>query len=87
MKTGFKDPIGIEDGKNVRNPWKQEQVPYDKRTSCYTDYGTNYGVGHNQPVGKFKSGPYAVPSGKVNTMKSDYVNRSRPDKVEVEEKG
>lgn len=85
MKTGFKDPIAVKEGKKVKNPWNFDQPPYDERTSCYVGAGTNYGVGHAQPVGKFKASGYGVPTGRVNTMKTDYVNKGRPNNVEVHE--
>lgn len=85
MKTGFKDPIAVKEGKKVKNPWNFDQPPYDERTSCYVNAGTNYGVGHNQPVGKFKANSYAIPTGRVNTMKTDYVHKGRVSNVEINE--
>ena len=58
MKTGFADPIKIKtqkpndkpvDGKNT--PWDFTCPQYDQRSSCYVNAGTDYGVGHKQPVG------------------------------------
>jgi hypothetical protein len=85
MKTGFKDPIAVKEGKKVRNPWSFSQPPYDERTSCYIRAGTDYGEGHRQPVGKFKAGPYAVPKGMVNTLKTDHVHHGRDTNVEIPE--
>lgn len=83
MKTGFKDRIEIKEGKKIKSPWNFDQPPYDERTSCYVNAGTNYGVGHNQPVGKFKAGKYAVPLGSVNTLKTDHVGNGKISNVEV----
>jgi hypothetical protein len=79
MESGFKDPLKIKnqrpkdkpiDGKNT--PWDYRCPQYDQRSSCFVKAGTDYGVGHRQPVGTKKhSGKYAVPVGKVNTMKVD----------------
>ena len=79
MESGFKDPLKIKnqrpkdqpkDGKNT--PWDYRCPQYDQRSSCFVKAGTNYGVGHRQPVGTEKhSEKYAVPVGKVNTMKVD----------------
>ena len=58
MKTGFKDPTAIKkqsprdqpvDGKN--SPWDFRCPQYDQRSGCYVSAGTDYGVGHTQPVG------------------------------------
>lgn len=83
MKTGFKDFIAVKEGKKVKNPWNFDQPPYDERTSCYVNAGTNYGVGHSQPIGKFKARPYAVPTGRITTMKSDYVHHGKVSNVEI----
>ena len=85
MKTGFKDPIAVKEGKKIKNPWNFDQPPYDERTSCYVAAGTNYGVGHRQPVGKDKAGPYAVPTGRVNTMRTDHTHKGRVSNVEINE--
>lgn len=79
MKTGFKDPLSIKSQKppyapqEAKNsPWDFRQPHYDERSSCYVKAGTDYGVGHRQPVGH--SGackPYGVPIGRPNTMKTD----------------
>lgn len=81
MKSGFKDPIAIkkqspkdhpEDGK--KSPWDFTCPQYDQRSSCFLNAGTDYGVGHRQPIGseKHKRG-YHVPVGRVNTMKVDEI--------------
>lgn len=58
MKSGFSDPIEIkkqkpkdepQDGKN--SPWDFRCPQYDQRHSCFVSAGTNYGVGHKNPVG------------------------------------
>jgi len=88
MKTGFKDPIAVKEGKKVKNPWKFDQPPYDERTSCYVNAGTNYGVGHRQPVGRSgnpKSSVDVLPKGRVNTMETDYVHHGKVSNVEVTE--
>ena len=51
MKTGFKNPIAIKEGKKMKSPWNYEQPHYDERSSCYVSTGSHYGVGHKQPVG------------------------------------
>lgn len=85
MKTGFKDPIAVKEGKKIKSPWNYDQPPYDERSSCYVNAGTNYGVGHNQPVGKFKAGRYAVPTGRVKTLETDVVHRGKVSNVEIPE--
>lgn len=54
----FKDPAKIKsqrpedkpkDGKN--SPWNFACPPYDQRSSVWVNAGTNYGVGHKNPVG------------------------------------
>ena len=81
MKTGFKDPIAIKnqipkdkpvDGK--KSPWDFTCPQYDQRSSCFIKAGTDYGVGHRQPVGHEgnpKSIVSVLPKGRVNTLKTD----------------
>ncbi len=78
MKSGFSDPIRIKeqkpkdkpvDGKN--SPWDFRCPQYDQRTSCFIKAGTDYGVGHRQPVGSKEATKGTVPVlpfGKVDTM-------------------
>jgi len=58
MKSGFNDPIKIKkqdpkdhpvDEKN--SPWDFTCPQYDQRSSCFINAGTNYGIGHRQPIG------------------------------------
>lgn len=88
MKTGFKDPIAVKEGKKVKNPWNFNQPSYDERTSCYVNAGTHYGVGKNQPVGRLgnpKTTAEVLPKGRVNTMQTDYVHKERSSNVEIDE--
>ena len=56
---GFHDPIAIKNQKpidnpkdGVKSPWDFSCPQYDQRSSCFVGAGTDYGVGHNQPVGR-----------------------------------
>jgi hypothetical protein len=80
MKTGFKDPTAIknqrpkdkpEDGKN--SPWDFTCPQYDQRSSSFVKAGTNYGIGHRQPVGHHGDAKKTdmLPEGRVNTLKVD----------------
>ncbi len=79
MKSGFKDPISIKgqtppdqpvDGKNT--PWDYRCPQYDQRSSCFVKAGTDYGIGHRQPVGtESVTMEGGVPYGKVATMSTD----------------
>lgn len=79
MKSGFKDATAPKkqnpkdkpvDGKNT--PWNFECPQYDQRSSCFVNAGTDYGVGHRQPVGtETHSDNGHVPVGRVNTMSVD----------------
>jgi len=51
METGFQDPIKIQKPQKKRGLWNYEAPLYDERSSCYVSAGTDYGVGHKQPVG------------------------------------
>lgn len=76
MKTGFKDPIEVKEGKKIKSPWNFDAPPYDERTSCYVNAGSHYGVGHRQPVGHSgnpKSTSPVLPKGRPNTMEVDEV--------------
>lgn len=86
MKSGFKDPTAIKaqkpkdqpvDGKNT--PWDFRCPQYDQRSSCFVNAGTEYGVGHRQPVGHEgnpKERVDVMPMGKVNTMRVDEKSAS-----------
>lgn len=77
MKSGFRDRTEIKgqkpadkpvDGKN--SPWDFRCPQYDQRSSCFVSAGTDYGTGVAQPVGTEKhTSYYAVPTGRVNTMR------------------
>lgn len=80
-ESGFSDPIRIKtqreedkpkDGRN--SPWDYRCPQYDQRSSNFINAGTNYGVGHRQPVGH-EGNPkqYAdcLPMGRVKTMRVD----------------
>ncbi len=87
MKSGFKDPIAVKPGKNIKSPWNFDQPEYDERTSCFVNAGSHYGVGHRQPVGhegnpKMRAG--TLPIGKVKTMKTDEVPYKN-ELIELEE--
>lgn len=78
MKTGFKDPAAIKSQKpedkpiNGRNsPWDHRCPQYDQRSSYYVNAGTDYSVGHKQPVGHegaAKSKVDTLPFGRVDTL-------------------
>lgn len=81
MKSGFKDPIASKNQKpkdtnmEKNNPiWDFSCPQYDERSSCYIKAGTDYGIGHKQPIGH-KDNPKqrvdTMPFGKISTMKVD----------------
>lgn len=50
----FKDPIKIKSQKEPdekKSPWSFKCPKYDNRSSCFINAGTDYGMGHRQPVG------------------------------------
>jgi hypothetical protein len=79
MKTGFKDALAVkkEDPKPANEKgnelaWSYKQPDYDKRSSCFVNAGTHYGVGHTQPVGSSSyKAPSPIPFGRINTMRID----------------
>jgi hypothetical protein len=76
MKSGFKDPIAIKEGKKIKSPWNFDAPEYDERSSCYVNAGSHYGVGHRQPVGHEgnpKMDAPTLPRGRVNAMEVDEV--------------
>lgn len=79
MKTGFKDRLEVPEGKKIKNPWDFTNTTYDQRTSCFISAGTDYGVGKNQPIGKFHaSNEGGVPYGRGNHLKTDYIHHGKP---------
>lgn len=86
MKTGFKNRTAIKQPKEMKSPWSFECPPYDERSSCFINAGTNYGTGVNQPVGKTSvSDKSPIPKGTVSTLRSDYVYKGKPGLFEVPE--
>lgn len=87
MKTGFKDPIAPKEGKKKKSPWDFRCPPYDKRTSCYVNAGSHYGIGHKNPVGHEGATKQRVPTlpfGRVNTMETSYVPPKQLDQEYIE---
>lgn len=71
MKTGFKDPIAPKQTKEGEKPWNWEAPHYDHRSGWTMAAGTDYGVGHNQPIGHEgnpKKDAAVLPMGRVDTM-------------------
>jgi len=77
-KSGFSDLIKIKsqreedkpvDGK--KSPWDFRCPQYDQRSSVFLNAGTDYGVGHRQPVGHEgnpKQRVSTMPFGRPETM-------------------
>lgn len=87
MKTGFKNPLGVEEGKKIKSPFNFDAPPYDERSSCFIKAGTNYGLGHRQPVGhpgNANQRADTMPVGKVNTQEVSYVLKGKVSNVELE---
>ena len=85
MHTGFKDPLEVKCKKEIKNPLNFDQPPYDQRSSCYQNAGTYYGLGKKNPVG-ISGNPkntYAVPIGRVDTMKVSDIHRGDSTNVEI----
>jgi len=87
MKSGFKDPIAVKPEKSERSPWNFNAPQYDERSSCFVNAGSDYGVGHRQPVGK-EGNPTekadVLPFGRVKTM-SLYPNSGRAEIIRDED--
>lgn len=85
MNTGFKDPLEVKSKKEIKNPLNFDQSPYDQRSSCHQNAGTYYGVGKKTPVGSLGNPKttYAVPMGRVNTLKVADIHRGNSTNVEV----
>lgn len=82
-KSGFADPDKIKtqrpedkpkDGKPYPLGWDFRCPQYDQRSSNFVNAGTNYGIGHKQPVGHMgnpKERVSTLPFGKPETMTID----------------
>lgn len=86
-RSGFKDPIAVKEGKQVKSPFNFDCPTYDDRTACYINAGSHYGVGHTNPVGhegnpkqRVDTLPYGVKQG----MKVSEVPRKNL-RLEIEE--
>jgi|BogFormECP03_OM2_1039629.scaffolds.fasta_scaffold00001_42 hypothetical protein len=76
MKTGFNDPIAPKSGKKKKSPWDYQCPEYDERSSCYVHAGSNFGIGHRNPIGHdgaVKQRVATMPFGRVNTMQVAYA--------------
>lgn len=51
------DPIAVKKRENGKFEWSFKAPSYDNRTSCSIPAGNDYGIGHREPVGKFKASP------------------------------
>lgn len=77
MKTGFNDPLSINNQKPKDQPkdgmnssWDFRGPQYDQRSSCFIKAGTDYGIGRCSPIGKMEHTTFnTVPEGRVNTMR------------------
>ena len=83
MKTGFKAPLAPKKQKPKDHPEGGKKSPfdftcpqYDQRSSCFIAAGTDYGVGHTNPVGHEGNPKMKVPTlpfGRVNTLETDRI--------------
>jgi hypothetical protein len=72
----FKDPIAIKNQKPKdvkKSPFDFECPSYDNRSSYFVSAGTDYGIGHEQPIGHLGNAKQfaAVLPQKARTMKVD----------------
>jgi hypothetical protein len=81
MKSGFKDPTGIKSQKPMdepkdgkKSPWDYRCPQYDQRSSCFVNAGTDYGVGHKQPIGHEGN-----PKQRVDVMPMDHPRGMKID--------
>lgn len=80
-KSGFSDRIEVKTEREVekpvdgkKSPWDFRCPQYDQRSSNFLNAGTDYGVGHAQPIGHAgnpKERVPCLPYGRVNTMRDD----------------
>lgn len=87
MDNKFKNPVkGSERKEKKDTPWDYKQPCYDERSSWFLNAGTDYGVGHVNPVGHTgepKQRVATLPYGKGHGM--DFEKPSDFRKTEVEE--
>lgn len=78
MDSGFYDPIKCNPKPKPKpsgyndpaSPWQFGGPDYDETSGCFIKAGTDYGVGHRNPVGSVNQQPgEPAPRGRVNTMK------------------
>lgn len=80
-KSGFADPTRIKSQRpedkpknGNKSPWDFSCPQYDQRSSNFVNAGTDYGVGHRQPVGHQgnpKSSVDVLPMERVKTLRDD----------------
>ncbi len=84
----FHDPIAPKEKKiKGKSPWDFRCPPYDERSSCYMHAGTNYGVGHKNPVGhdgKVKQRVPTMPFDHKMGMETDVVSPKTEDPMYIE---
>jgi hypothetical protein len=84
METGFKDRCKVNNPKEKKTFWKFKAPVYDERSSCFVRAGSDYGVGKNQPIGKYeaRSMDEVIPKGRVDTLQTDSTDEKNLPFVE-----
>ena len=86
INSKFHDPIAPKKPEKKKSPWNFNQPHYDERSSCFVNAGSNYGVGHKQPVGKFKARGLdtVIPKGRPATQETDYIHHGKSGVLDIE---
>lgn len=86
MNKVLKDPIAVKEREDGKYEWSFKAPSYDNRTSCSIPGGNDYGIGHREPVGKFKASP--LTSGPIpqsaHAFSPDEIFGSHMGKVSVD---
>jgi hypothetical protein len=87
-KSGFNDPIATKaPKKKINSPWNFDCPSYDQRSSCFVNAGSNYGVGHRQPIGHhgdpMENAP-TLPIGRPKTEMTSKIYKGKPGILNAE---
>lgn len=83
-KNGFEDRSATPKTKKIKTPIDFTSMPYDQRSGCYFNAGSDYGVGTAQPFGtkgSAKQTNKVVPQGVIDTMITTRINKGAPTKM------
>lgn len=86
MGKKFSNPVkGSQKEIKKESPWNFEQPCYDERSSWFLNAGTDYGIGHTNPVGHSGTTKQRVPTLPFGKHEAEFERPRQYLSAEVEE--